>query len=244
LNNAFVLTTVSRYLAESLGTLHKGKQIFTIPNGFDLQEVNNTNVGLTNKFTITYTGILYNGKRDPSKLFKAIHHLILEGKIKPNDIMIRFYGPKEDWMNEEIKQCGLQDIVIEYGVIPRNFVLEKQRESQLLLLLLWDHPEEIGVFTGKVFEYLAAQRPILAIGGPTGVVKDLLEETNAGTYATSIDDIERIIIHYYNEYKLNGNINYKGKKEQIKNYNHREMTRKFSIILDEIIINQKEVFSK
>ena len=235
LSKADSLVTVSKDLAETLGTLHKEKEIYTIPNGFDPQEMNILHGDLTNSFTITYTGGLYQGKRDPSKLFNALQDLISEGKINSNDVEVRFYGPKEDWMVKEIESYGLRGIVNEYGVMHRDFALEKQRESQLLLLLLWDHPEEIGVYTGKIFEYLAAQRPILAIGGPKGVVKDLLAETNAGMYATSVDDVKKALEKFYNEYKLKGVVRYNGEKVEIDKYSQREMARKYSEVLNTLI---------
>jgi glycosyltransferase involved in cell wall biosynthesis len=231
LSRADALVTVSNDLAETLGTLHKEKKIYKIPNGFDPQEMNDTHKELTTKFTITYTGIFYQGKRDPAKLFEALDDLISEGKLNPKEIEVRFYGPKEDWMGKEIEGYGLQDIVNEYGVISRDFALEKQRESQVLLLLLWDHPEEIGVYTGKIFEYLTAQRPILATGGPKGVVKELLAETNAGVYATSVDDVKKALEEYYNEYKRKGNIEYKGERTKNDKYSQKEMARRFAEVL-------------
>jgi undecaprenyl pyrophosphate phosphatase UppP len=46
--------------------------------------------------------------------------------------------------------------------------------------LKWEDPQERGVYSGKVFEYLAAKRPILATGGTDDVITELLNETNAG----------------------------------------------------------------
>lgn len=227
---ADALVTVSQPLAKKLKKLHKGKRIYAIPNGFDPDE-KKVDTLLSDKFSIVYTGSLYQGKRNPEPLFAALRELILEGNIDSNDITVDFYGPKEDWLENDIKRYGLQDIVNEYGGISRDFALEKQRETQVLLLLLWDHPEEIGVYTGKIFEYLAAQRPILAIGGPEGVVKDLLAETNAGVYATSVDDVKKALEEYYNEYKRKGNIEYKGERAKIDKYSQREMARKFAAVL-------------
>jgi len=232
LSKADALVTVSVYLAEKLSTLHKGKHIYVIPNGYDPDEMNISPVDLTTKFTITHTGSLYQGKRDPAKLFEAIRDLISEEKLNPNEIEVRFYGPPEDWLENDIERYGLQNNVNWYGIIPRKVALEKQKESQLLLLLLWDHPEEIGVYTAKIFEYLAAQRPILAIGGPKGVVKDLLAETNAGVYATSVGDVKKALKNFYDEYKLKGNVEYKGERAKIDKYSQREMARKFAEVLD------------
>lgn len=98
------ITTVSSNLASNLRKFHNRKSVYSIPNGYDLEESINTNISLSNKFTITYTGSLYNGKRDPSKLFNALNELIKEKKIDRKNIEIRFYGPKEEWIKEEIKK--------------------------------------------------------------------------------------------------------------------------------------------
>ncbi len=235
LKTANVLTTVSEVLASALRILHNEKFIYSIPNGFDLEESINGNINLSSKFTITYTGSLYQGKRDPSKLFKSLNELIEENKINKKDIEVRFYGPQEDWMKQKIEQYNLQDVIFDYGLVSRDVALSRQRDSQVLLLLLWDHPSEVGVYTGKIFEYLASKRPILAIGGIKGVVNELLEETEAGYFVSSIEDIKNIIIKYYNEYKLNGQISYKGNNSKIEKYSQKEMARKFAEVLDNSI---------
>ncbi|MDR7665098.1 hypothetical protein RG963_04685 [Methanosarcina sp. Z-7115] len=229
------ITTVSNNLSSSLETLHKGIDVYSIPNGFDLDEWTRLNVEVLDKFLITYTGSLYQGKRDPSKLFQALDELIKEQKIDRNDIEVRFYGPQEDWMNQDIEKYNLQYIVSDYGLVSRDIALFKQKESQLLLLLLWDHPSEVGVYTGKLFEYLASKRPILAIGGSKGVVNELLEETEAGYFVSSIEEIKNIIIKYYAEYKLNGHVSYKGNNSKIDKYSQKEMARKFAEVLDNSI---------
>lgn len=233
LSKADSLVTVSTDLSERLRKIHRYKKIHSISNGFDPDDMHINNK-LTNKFTITYTGSLYSGKRDPSKLFEALEEL-LPITIRPEDIEIRFYGPEEEWLNQEIEYYSLSKIAYNLGKISRETSLEKQMESQILLLLLWNHPKETGVFTGKIFEYLAAQRPILAIGGPNGVVKDLLEETGAGKYATSATEIKEILKNYYYEYKINRCVNYCGKSEIINNYSQEKMAKKFSDILYKLV---------
>lgn len=235
LASAESLTTVSPNLAAELRKIHSNTRVFSIPNGFDLDEINNLETNLTDKFTITYTGSLYLGKRDPLKLFQALSELIAENVLDPRKIEVRFYGEQENWMLNEIKKYNLEKIVIDSGSVSRDVALLKQRESQILLLLLWDHPSETGVYTGKVFEYLASKRPILAIGGPKGVVNELLEETEAGYFVSSIEDIKNIIIKYYTEYELSGRISYKGNISKIEKYSQKEMARKFAEVLDNYI---------
>jgi hypothetical protein len=227
------LVTISPYLAEKLKELHK-KKIFSITNGFSYEQTDSDNAKLTEKFSITYTGELYLSKRDPIKLFQALNELILKKIVDPNDIDIRFYGTKENWLDEEIKSFNFEKIAKSQGPVNRMTSLKKQRESQLLLLLLWDHPEEKNIATGKLFDYLGSKRPILAIGGYKGFVKEILDETNAGTFEISIDEIKNYLVNSYQEWKKNGKVSYKGKESNINKYNHREMAKKFSEVLNEI----------
>lgn len=231
LAEADALITVSEPWAEKLRALHKGKPVYTIIHGFDPAAMNIPPTKLTDKLTITYTGTIYPGKQDPSKLFAALRDLLSDGTINPNEIQVRFYGTKHDWLDKKIEQYGLADIAKQYGFFPRNVALGKQRESQLLLRLSWEGREEAG-YSGKLFEYLAARRPILATGGSADVVSELLNETKAGICATTIEDIKNTLKELYEEYKLKGKVVYKGEEAKVNKYTNRETARKLSEILN------------
>jgi hypothetical protein len=101
--------------------------------------------------------------------------------IDRKDVDVRFYGTSQGWLKKEIAQHNLSDIVHQSGVVSRSTSLQKQRESQILLHLGWDDKNIKGFYTSKIFEYLSAQRQVLAVGGASAeVVRDLLRETKAG----------------------------------------------------------------
>lgn len=231
LSNADALVTTSEPWAERLRILHKGKIAYAITHGFNPAEVNKPPANLTTKFTITYTGSIYE-EHDPSRLFVALQHLVLSGAINPDDIEVRFYGYKKTWLDREVEHYGLLGIVKQYGRVSRDIALEKQRESQLLLHLKWENTQENGHYPGKIFEYLAARRPVLAVGGIEDVVSELLGETNAGICVLSVEDIEKALKELHQEYKLRGKVAYKGVEFELNKYTHQEMARKFSGILD------------
>lgn len=236
LNHADALVTVSKPLAEELGSLHKEKLIHVITNGFDPDEMKE--LPLTKEFTITYTGQLLHGKLDPSLLFRAIHDLINGQSINSKILKVRFFGPFESWLEKKIRNYELENIVTQHGIVVREMVLEKQRESQLLLLLSWNDPREKGIYSGKLFEYLGAKRPILAIGGAKNVVSELLEETASGVYASSLSNLKKILATWISEYKKTGKVAYKGKNDKVQKYSHLEMARKFAQVLEEAIKNE------
>ena len=232
LSTADALVTVSQLWAKELGMLHK-TEVYTITNGFDPDKTSNEKANLTSKFTITYTGQIY-GKQDPSKLLFALKDLISRGAIDPKDVEVRFYGPEDESLAKKIEKCQLSAIVRQYGTVPREISFEKQRESQLLLLLKWEDPRERGWYSGKIFEYLAAKRPILATGGTDDVVKELLNETSAGIDAQTVEDVKSALRKLYAEYKLRGKISYQGNAEKVNKYSYREMARKFAEVINAI----------
>ena len=232
---ADALVTVSQPWTEKLSVLHRGKATYTITNGFDPEEMSKGQINLTSKFTITYTGSILMRGQDPSKLFAALMDLIHDGLIEPNEVEVRFYGREVDWLAGEIEEYGLSSIAWYYGKVPRETSFGKQRESQLLLLLNWEDEREKGVYPLKIFEYLGAQRPVLATGGfGNDVIERLLDETKAGVYAKEVEDIKSILRELYSEYKLKGEIIYNGDIKKINKYSYREMARKFAEVLDNL----------
>lgn len=235
LAGADALVTISEPWAEKLRNLHKRKPVYVITHGFDPEGVIEPPIELTKKFTITYTGSIYARKQDPTKLFIALQELISDGTIRREDIEVRFYGVTGLWLGNEIRRYGLSDIIKQYERVPEEIARQKQRESQLLLLLDWDDPQEKGVYTTKVFGYLGVRRPILATGGSDGdVVDELLSETKAGIHAPTVEDIKSTLKELYQEYRLNGVVAYKGKQSKISKYSHMEMAKKFSEVLDRV----------
>jgi glycosyltransferase involved in cell wall biosynthesis len=235
LSRADALVTVTRPWAETLRDLHKGEEIYTITNGFDPERLSNEETALTSKFTITYTGQIYEGKQEPSKLLVALRELIDDGSIEVKDVEVRFYGPDCEVLTKGIEKYELAGIVKQYGVVTRQVAFEKQRESQLLLVFSWEDLEGKGWYPLKIFEYLASGRPILSTGGfGDDVIEALLKETKAGVYCRAVEDIKKALKVWYLEYKQNGRITYTGDIEEINKYSYREMARRYTDILDEI----------
>lgn len=228
-----LLTTVSGPLSEKLKELHTGKRVVPIVNGFDPDQMN-PGLPLSEKFCVTYTGVLYKGKRDPEPLLRSLRNLIDEGTVDPRDIEVNFFGNDQGWLVHDVTKYHLDGIVKVHGPVPRAESIRRQREAQVLLLLLWNDPEEKGVYTGKIFDYLAARRPVLAIGTEKGVVDDLLEETNAGIHVSTDEEIREQLLKYYKEYKNSGVVRFQGDTGTIERYSHREMAKRFAGALDEV----------
>ncbi len=233
-STADALITVSSPKTERLARLHNHENVYAIPNGFD-PDLISTEKELDKNMSIVYTGRIYPGKMDPEPLFKALNEIITDQEIDEKDVTVDLYGINVDVLNDSVEKYNLKNIVNIKGLIPREKVIEKQRKAQLLLLLNWNDPNEKGVYTGKVFEYLSAKRPIIAIGGyGDGVVDELLEDTDAGTSLREVNDIKNVINQYYTQFKANGKVQYKGIPEEINKFSHVGMAEKFSEVFSNV----------
>lgn len=236
LSCADALVTVTPFWAAVLRNLYKGKPVYTVSNGFDSQMNIAKDIRISPKFTITYTGqVLYRERQNPSKILFAIRDLIQEGALDRKDIEIRFFNPFEDAIEHEISKNDLSDIARQYGQVSRERSYEKQRESQLLLALNWEGAKGKGCIPSKIFEYLGAQRPIIATGGlGNDAVADLLEKTGAGEYCSSVEHIKEFIRKSYAEFKNNGIVGYGGDFKEISKYSYPELARNYVSVMNSV----------
>jgi glycosyltransferase involved in cell wall biosynthesis len=222
-----------------LKTLH-GKKVITIHNGFDDEDYREE-VPLTRKFTITYTGNIYPKKRDPTTLFKALAELMAEGKIASSDLEVRFFGGNTlAALLPIVEACHVGEFVKIYGFVPFKESVRRQKESTVLLLLLWTDVGEKGIYTGKFFEYLGARRPILAIGPRYGVVDKLLKESGAGIVVNKVKEIKAILSEWIEEFEHSGTIrsNYKPDSAVLYQFMRRKQAEKLAHILDKVTKQQ------
>ena len=171
---ADAIVAVSEAIAEEARGLSPRGRVVTIPNGCDFDDFAGLEYRQDDRFRITHAGSFF-GKRDPRPFLTALHESRLD------DVVARFVGDFRQSDREFAEQLGLGDRLELVPYVSRRRALELQRDSEALLLLI---PEAAGrgrgVLSGKVFEYLAAERPILAAVPPDGAAAALIRETGAG----------------------------------------------------------------
>src|SRR5436190_7972994 len=179
-----IVTAADAITEETRGISPKGP-VVTIPNGCDFDDFAGLDYTPGPRFRLTHAGSFF-GKRDPRPFLQALAASGLE------DVTVRFLGDFRPSDREFMEELGLAARVELIEHVPRRESLRLQRDSEALLLLI---PEAggrgRGVLSGKVFEYLAAERPVLAIVPPDGAAAQLVRETGAGVVAAP-DDVEGI----------------------------------------------------
>lgn len=183
MKKADFISTVSEPLADILRKRY-GDKVSVIYNGFDPEDYENLPLEKAypqdGVFRIVYTGSIYPGYQDPSPLFEAISRLKNEGRITPDRLQVIFYGNNAD-MSALAKQFNISEYIQYGGFLPRQQALHYQRDADALLFLGFESKSLQGILTGKLFEYLFAGPPIMAVGvGVDNTINSVLKETQSG----------------------------------------------------------------
>jgi glycosyltransferase involved in cell wall biosynthesis len=180
-SQADAIVAASDAIAEEARALRPKGKVVTIANGCDFDDFAGLEYRAGDRLRITHTGN-FHGNRSPKAFLDALASSGLE------DVVVRFAGDVRAADREYAESLGLGDRVEVLGYVSRRRSLELQRDSEALLLLVPDSAGRgQGVLTGKIFEYLAAERPILAVVPPDGAAARLVRDTGAGIVAASDD---------------------------------------------------------
>jgi hypothetical protein len=206
------------------------KKLNIISNGFDEDDIIIKECSLDTKFSISHIGLL-TPKQNPYVLWKVLKELCTENEDFNSDLEIQLIGKVDFSIFDSINQFGLENKLTKIAYLPHSKAIAKQQTSQLLLLLLMNEPGNKCILTGKLFEYLAAKRPILAFGPTDGDAATVINEAKAGSMIEFCDEkaAKKQILEYYSQYKL-------GKltvlSESLQQFSRRNLTMQLAQTLD------------
>ncbi len=181
---ADAISCVSEAIADEVRGLSPRGPLETIANGCDFDDFVGLAYTPSPRLRVTHAGSFF-GKRDPRPFLQALHDSGL-------DIVARFLGDFRSADHDWAQALDLGDRLELIPYASRARSLELQRDSEVNLLLIPDAGGRgKGVLSGKVFEYLAAGRPILAAVPPDGAAAELIRETGAGVVVAP-DDVEAL----------------------------------------------------
>ena len=176
------IVAVSEAIADELRAFDPSGPVRVIPNGCDFDDFAGLDYTPGDRFRITHTGSFF-GKRNPRAFLTALAESGLD------HVVARFVGDFRSVDREWVQELGLGDRLELLDYLPHRRALELQRDSEANLLLL---PDAAGrgkvVPSGKIFEYLAAERPILAAVPIDGAAATLVRETGAGIVVAPDDE--------------------------------------------------------
>lgn len=197
---ARALVTVSE-LSANYYRKRFGKLTAAIYNGYDPEDLTAIEIRKRESdkpVSIVHMGAMYGGVRDPSVLYEAIRR----SGLMPHDIRVSYYGAAGASIYPLAMKFGVSDFVTVCDRVAHKESLEIERSSDVLLLL--QSPLDPRNVPAKLFEYLAAQRPILGLGLDSGIPAQLIRERKAGFYVSDPDALAAQLQRWVNEKRNNG----------------------------------------
>ena len=211
-----------------------GNNIHVITNGFDTDDMDGNDVVRDAKFSISHIGTL-----PPSINLKGLWQ-VLAGLSESlpnfrNDLEIKLVGKVDKAVTDDLSALGLNDCLTLIGYVVHDKAASIMKQSAILLLAInKDSPNAKGILTGKIFEYLASGRPIMAIGPSDGDLAQIFEETEAGVIAEydDLEQIRKIVTMLYEKYRNNDLSN---KPKGIEKYSRKNLTSEMAAVMNKMI---------
>jgi glycosyltransferase involved in cell wall biosynthesis len=186
LTSAGVVTVVSPGMKRSLEAL-AGREVHVVYNGFDPADFEGPchpaelAENESSRFIISHFGA-FNRDRNPSALWTALERLVSEIPTFGEKLKIRLIGQTDETILREIRGRGLGEQLEVLPHLEHREGLRLLGNSAVLLLPLNDSPNAMEILPGKMYEYMALGRPILAIGPEDSDCQEILTRAGAGSY--------------------------------------------------------------
>ena len=175
---------------------HTDRVVVTAPSLKSDFKIHNPNIAvLTNGYeqllptlTAAATGMVYAGslkaQQNPTVLWQAIASLIKSNAAFGEAFSLDVYGKVATSIKAEVKSLGIETHVRFLGYQPKEVVDVQLTNAKALLLLGINMPMTANVIHGKLFEYMAAQRPVLGIGPKPSDMQALFDAHQLGVYVS------------------------------------------------------------
>lgn len=202
--------------------------ITVITNGFDTEIENK--VTLDENFTLTHVGFLSND-RNPQILWNVLSDLVNELKGFKEKFKLVLVGDTSPEILDSINLAGLNSYLKLIGTVSHLEAIKYQNQSQLLLLLEANTIAASYIIPGKLFEYLSANRPIVAIGPEFSDIQPIISQTSTGEYF-NYQEYEKLKSHILFLFSLYNEKSLKITANNIENYSRYNCTKQLSEILN------------
>lgn len=173
------LITVNTVIRDALETRHPGydKPIISIPSGYDARRFTHPGAPTLkrdpDKLTLLYSGRFY-GENQPDTFIQSVSDLIRRRPELHHKLRLAFQGGLERQHLALLKSAGLYDMTVDLGYVDHPTAIANLLEADMLWLIAAHKNRGEQVSTGKVFEYMAAKKPILALAPHRGAMNALL----------------------------------------------------------------------
>ncbi len=233
LKRADAVTTVSPTWSALLAGKANGKTpVHVIHNGFDGADFSGGAPVSSEQFELTYVGSLY-ASRNPEVLWRVLRRLRERGVVP--ELRLRLVGAIEPVVQQALGEHGLESITDVVSYVPHAEAVAQMQRAGLLLLVIEPFEADRGMITGKLYEYLAAGRPVLGLGPSDGDAAHLLDVTGGGRMVGRSEDeaLESYLLDQYAAWEQ-GYPRSGADRAEVAPYSRRAQTEALAEVLSQI----------
>ena len=230
LDDATAVVAVSPLVQQDFAAM-TSTPVHLVTNGYDESDYTE-DIVTDGNFNVVHTGLL-TAEGNPVELWKALGEKCANDTGFASKFRLVLAGRTDKKVMEDISKAGLDNFLTDYGYIDHNKAVQLQRSASLLILPIREEPETKAILPGKLFEYLAARRPILGVVTSEVAMATVLQETKAGKIFNwgDSEDISKHIDDLWNECKNGKEIVLNADIEQ---YSRRMTTKKMVELFNNI----------
>ena len=226
------VTTISPWHVNFLSRLNQHTSL--IYNGYDKDLFSPSNCS-TETFHIIYTGRIYESSlRDPSLFVQALSTL----PSLPH-FSVDWYTDNRG--KEAIKKLATQfncEALMHYhNYVSTQEIPELLHQCSIALVLSHKADENgpHGIMTTKFFEALGVEKPVLCVPSDEECLADVIQQTNAGVAASTIEEVQTFILDKYAEWKANGYTRQAVNQEQKRLFTRQYQAQQFEKMFNTLI---------
>lgn len=150
-----------------------------VTNGYDERDFQNKPRKDNSAFIVGHYGTLGADRFTPV-LWEALEELILENPEFRKRLRIELVGPTDESTLMRVKSGELSGFLTYTPYVNHQAAIERMCQASLLLLVVNENASEKGRLTGKIFEYIASETPMLGIGLPDSDPGTMLAQSGRG----------------------------------------------------------------
>ena len=205
LTDAHAVTATSQMLAEALartGQRQAGTTHF-LPNGYDADDFGTPVSRTDERFDVAYVGAI-SSFADPRTLLEGFRLFVETAQLSPAETRLHFIGADVTGMlADRVHENNLEEYVNSRGYLPHHEAIHALRQADLLVYLV--RPGSFSaLIPGKTFEYMAAGKPVLAIGDRIEGMQLLMKHATVRQCEfEAIDAIRLALLAFYQEFHRN-----------------------------------------
>jgi len=201
--------------------------ITVITNGFD--EENVEVIKLDEKFTMAHIGSFLS-ERNPVNLWEVLSELTKTNDDFSRDFELKLIGAISEEVLQSINDYSLSKFVNNLGYIPHKEAVLHQKIAQVLLLVEINSEDTKSIIPGKLFEYMASQRPIIGIGPKDADFAAILHSSQTGHFFLYEDKdvLKSLILDYYQKFKMQ---DLRVNAKDLMQYSRKNLTKKLADLI-------------